>query len=332
MATEPEEIPSEQWEEEGGGPVKGFLDHLEDLRWTLVKVFSSILISMFVCLVAGNYVVKILRYPLDRAGMLFGTSTNAPLVVVFGTNYVGEIPRSSLADYAPAQDSNLVAMIVVPRLEGTNVMLGLEPATNIQNTLKNLPIKTYSPLSGPMVAIKIALYGGLVLGLPFSLFFIAEFVFPALKKREKTFVKQALVIGGGLFVLGVLFCYFVLLPIALAGAIEFSKWLGFVADEWRAEDFISFICIMLLVVGVSFELPIPILLLVKLGILDYRTLGKFRPYWVVAELVICAMLTPSADPFTMVLMALPLHALYEISFLIAWYWAWRDRRREASAS
>jgi sec-independent protein translocase protein TatC len=223
-------------------------------------------------------------------------------------------------------------MVVVPRLEGTNVMLALEPGTNIQNTLKNLPLKILGPLGGPMIAIKIALYGGLVLGLPFSLFFIADFVFPALKKKERAFVKQALLIGGGLFALGVVFCYFVLLPIALAGAIEFSKWLGFVSDEWRAEEFISFICIMLLVVGVSFELPIPILVLVKLGILDYRTLGKFRPYWVVAELVICAMLTPSADPFTMILMALPLHALYEISFLIAWYWAWRDRRREPSAS
>ena len=148
--------------------------------------------------------------------------------------------------------------------------------------------------------------------------------------RQRLF-QRALAVGGGLFAAGVAFSYYVLLPIALAGTIAFSNWLGFAADEWRAEDFISFICLMLLVVGVSFELPIPILVLVKLGIIDYQTLGRFRSYWIVIELVICAMLTPSADPFTMLLMALPLHALYEVSYFIARYWAWNDARKEKAA-
>ena len=67
--------------------------------------------------------------------------------------------------------------------------------------------------------------------------------------------------------------------------------------------------------------------LVKIGLLDFRKLNSFRPYWVVLELVICAFLTPSGDPFTMLLMAVPLHLLYEISILISWYWDWKDRKR-----
>jgi sec-independent protein translocase protein TatC len=86
----------------------------------------------------------------------------------------------------------------------------------------------------------------------------------------------------------------------------------------------------MLVMGVSFELPIVILALVKVGLLDYEKLNSFRSYWVVLELVICAFLTPSGDPFTMFLMALPLHLLYEISIVISWYWAWKAKKRLAA--
>jgi sec-independent protein translocase protein TatC len=82
--------------------------------------------------------------------------------------------------------------------------------------------------------------------------------------------------------------------------------------------------------GISFELPIVILALVKVGLLNSQKLNSFRAYWVVLELVICAFLTPSGDPFTMFLMALPLHLLYEISTAISWYWSRKDNKRLAA--
>jgi sec-independent protein translocase protein TatC len=190
-------------------------------------------------------------------------------------------------------------------------------------------LKNYSPISAFMVAIKLALYGGVVVALPLILYFIGQFVLPALKVKEKQFVLRSLGVGAILFLLGMAFCYFLMLDVALGATVQFSQWLGFGADEWRAEDYITFVCVFMLVMGASFELPIVILALVKIGLLDARKLNRFRPYWVVLELVICAFLTPSADPFTMFLMALPLHVLYEVSILISWYWDWKDRRQEA---
>jgi len=154
-------------------------------------------------------------------------------------------------------------------------------------------------------------------------------VLPALKLKEKEFVLRAIGVGGVLFLLGMAFCYLIMLPVALNATVQFSNWLGFGADEWRAEDYISFVCVFMLVMGVSFELPIVILALVKVGLLDFQKLNSFRAYWVVLELVICAFLTPSGDPFTMFLMALPLHLLYEISTGISWYWDWRERKQMA---
>ncbi|MFN7140583.1 MAG: twin-arginine translocase subunit TatC, partial [Limisphaerales bacterium] len=132
--------------------------------------------------------------------------------------------------------------------------------------------------------------------------------------------------GTGLFVLGVLFCYFGLLPVALRAAVQYSEWMGFNVNDWRAEEYISFVSKCLLGMGVAFELPVVILVLVKIGLLDYKKLSGFRMYMVVVNLVIAAILTPP-DVVSQIIMTLPLQILYEISVWIAWYWEWRDRKK-----
>lgn len=328
MAVEPEDHQSES-EDVEGGPVKTFLEHLEDLRWTLIKVTATLAVSMIVCLVAGNYLVTFLTYPLRSVSAWSAPKPTDSVAVHWGTNVIARFARTNLPSLLPEAATNVHAFTVVPKAVNGEMVLTLQaeqPA--FDNGFSNLVLlKNYSPISAFMVAIKLALYGGLVLSLPFIIYFIGQFVLPALRVKEKEFVLRAMGFGALLFVLGMAFCYFAMLQVALGATVEFSKWLGFGADEWRAEDYISFVCIFMLVMGVSFELPILILALVKIGLLDFHKLNAFRAYWVVLELVICAFLTPSGDPFTMFLMALPLHLLYEISLLISWYWDWRDRRK-----
>ena len=127
-----------------------------------------------------------------------------------------------------------------------------------------------SPAGGFVVAFQVAIYGGMVLASPFIFYFIAAFVFPALKMRERKYIYRGLAIGGGLFLTGVAFCYFALMPVALAASQMYSHWLGFGALQWRAEDYISFVCKFMLGMGLGFELPVVILTLVKIGVLDYR--------------------------------------------------------------
>jgi sec-independent protein translocase protein TatC len=316
-------------EETEGGPVKSFLEHLEDLRWTLIKVASTLMVAMLICLLGGNYLVRLLTYPLDLASARSVTKTEPAITIHWGTNIVAKFERAELSDLLPEAHTNVASLKLVPARIGDAVVLTLQPETNtfVAQERHSVILKNYSPLSAFMVAIKLALYGGLVLSLPFILYFIGQFVLPALKVKEREFVLRSLGFGVFLFVLGMAFCYFLLLQVALVATVEFSTWLGFGADEWRAEDYISFVCMFMLAMGISFELPIVLLALVKIGLLSHETLSRYRPYWVVAELVICAFVTPSGDPFTMILMALPLHLLFEFSILIARYWKWRDRRR-----
>jgi sec-independent protein translocase protein TatC len=327
MATEPEETIYEI-EEEGGGPVKTFLEHLEDLRWTLLKVFSALLLSMLACLVGGNYLVKFLEWPLQRAMKSAGVTPPNRVLVKWETNTLGRLERTNLTSAGLLLDSNINVLRITPIMLGTNILLALQPeaVAGPVDEGEKITITVFGPLSGFMVGLKLALYGGLVLSLPFILYFIGEFVLPALKVKEKEFVLRAGAVGIGLFLLGAVFCYFVLLEVALKATMQFSQWLGFTAELWRAEEYIAFVCFFLLAVGVSFELPVVILSLVKIGILDYEKLNRFRSFFVVGELVVCAFLTPSGDPFTMVLMAAPMHLLFEISVLISWIWHRREQR------
>jgi sec-independent protein translocase protein TatC len=330
MAEEPEGTPPDS-EETEGGPVKSFLEHLEDLRWTLIKVVSTLAVSMLVCLLAGNYLVGFLTYPLRSASRLVAPKPADTVAVHWGTNIIAKFARTNITPLLPEHTTNIHAFTVVPKTVNDQIVLTLQPEEPaFTNTVGNLvTLKNYSPVSAFMVAIKLALYGGLVIALPLVLYFIGQFVLPALKVKEKEFVLRSLGVGAILFLLGMAFCYFLLLQVAFTATVEFSNWLGFSADEWRAEDYVSFVCIFMLAMGASFELPIVILALVKVGLLDYHKLNSFRAYWIVLELVICGFITPSGDPFSMVLMALPLHLLYEVSILISWYWDWKARRREA---
>jgi sec-independent protein translocase protein TatC len=223
-----------------------------------------------------------------------------------------------------------VSLQLEPLVIGTNRVLGWHASSNpaVVADAQRLKIDliNLSPAGGFVVAFQVAIYGGAVLASPFIFYFVASFVFPALKLRERKYVYRGLAFGGGLFVTGVAFCYFILMPVALSAAQLYSRWLGFGAFQWRAEDYISFVCRFLLGMGLGFELPVVVLTLVKLGVLSYRTLSQARRYVIVINLILGAVLT-TPEPLTQIVMFVPLQFLYEITVWIAWYWDRRDRKR-----
>jgi sec-independent protein translocase protein TatC len=145
--------------------------------------------------------------------------------------------------------------------------------------------------------------------------------------HEKYYVYRGLGFGLVLFFLGVGFCYFFLMPLALSASALYSNWLGFESNLWRAEEYISFVCKFMLGMGVGFQMPVVLLTLVKIGVLSYAILSKMRRYMIVINLVLGAVLT-TPEVLTQVMMAVPLQLLYEASVWIAWYWERRDRKRE----
>jgi len=332
MAIETEELRTEfeEEQEQEGGPVKSFLEHLEDLRWVLIKSAVAVGVAMLLCLIAGNYVVRIVERPLDHAKVRFPSQVQV-ITFFFGANKLGSFQIDTNKQPALQLSTNrFVAFQIEPiTINGTNQVLGLRLDTNTppETSQKlHIDIVNLSPTGAFLVAFQVAFYGGLALASPFIFYFVAQFVFPALKLKEKKYIYRGLGFGGALFATGVCFCYFALLPVALAASVQYSGWLGFSANQWRAEDYIGFVCKFMLGMGLGFELPVVILTLVKIGVLNYAILSKARRYMIVINLILGALLT-TPEVITQVLMAVPLQLLYEVSVWVAWYWERRDRKR-----
>lgn len=323
-------------EEEEGGPVKSFLEHLEDLRWVLIKSLAAGGVAMLACLLGGNYVVHVLEWPLSRAPI--GQSARGQTVTVsFGTNQLGVFHVATNEPISALLGTNRqVHLEIAPVTLGTNVLLGLAQRPSPQDPASfghpgKLPIDiiNLSPAGAFVVATKVAFYGGIVIASPFIFYFVAGFIFPALKMREKKYVYRGLGFGVSLFLTGVCFCYFILMPIALAASAQYAQWLGFSATQWRAEEYIGFVCKFMLGMGLGFELPVVVLTLVKLGVLNYRILSHARRYVIVINFVLGAVLT-TPEVITQILMALPLQLLYEISVWVAWYWERQEKKKQAA--
>jgi len=322
-------------EDDGGGPVKSFLEHLEDFRWLLVKCAVTLGLAMLVCLIGANYVIAVIKWPLTQATVSY-PGTNQIVSVSFGTNHLGNFPLTPDQQQllGTGTSNRFAAVTIEPVMLGTNQVLGWhvtdDPAALADINKMHIDLVNLSPAGGFFVAIQVAFYGGMLVAAPIMLYFIADFVFPALRIKERKYIYRALLIGGGLFMVGVAFCYFVLMPVALMASQKYSQWLGLGAYQWRAEEYISFVCKFMLGMGLGFELPVVILTLVKIDILSYTTLRKMWRYMIVINLVLGAVLT-TPEVITQVLMAGPLYMLYEITVWIAWYWDQPDRAKARRA-
>ena len=328
---EEERLESDIHDEDEGGPVKSFLEHLEDLRWVLIKCVVGVAILMLVCLIAVNQVLAIITWPLERADK-YRKLPGTELFWIAGTNTLGtSSPGTNFFQQLGVTNQTRVGFDLVPKLIGSNYVLTVEVVTNEVRLNAIKPHRTVlinlSPVGGFWVAFQVALYGGIVFAAPYLIYVIGGFILPALKIKERKYLLRGFAIGSGLFMMGVFFCYFLLMPVALRASYQYSEWLGFTADQWRAEDYISFVCKFMLGMGLGFELPVVVLTLVKIGVLNYERLKAMRRYMIVVNLFLGAILT-TPEVITQVLMFIPLQGLYELSVWIAGYWE-KDERAKA---
>lgn len=298
----------------------------------LIKCSAAVLVSIVVCLVATNLIVEVLLYPLKLANEITIGEQPPMVQLKLGTNDLWlPVTTNDFFSPIPIGTNSVLSFDLVPMLSGTNLVLGLKPNPKPpKGPHRNTRVTILGPGEVFGVMMDITLYGGIGLASPFILFFIGQFVFPALKKKERSWLLQGIGIGAGLFILGVAFCYFLLMKVTLFATAEIAEWMGFATEQWRAGEYISFMCKFLIGMGISFELPVLLLTLVKLGILSYQRMASFRSYMVVILLIISALVTPTGDPFTMIIMAAPLYVLYEASILVAWIWHRRELRELAA--
>ena len=171
-----------------------------------------------------------------------------------------------------------------------------------------------SPTEAFSTRIKISLIAGIIVSVPVIFYHIWKFVVPGLFAKEIKLVIPVVLSSTIFFLIGAAFCFLLVLPMS----IKFL--LGFGTEKLKPmiqiKDYISFVCYMILAFGAVFELPVISFFLGKIGLINAKTLIKGRKYAVVVILIVAAIVTPTPDVFTQLLLAGPLYFLYEVSIVV----------------
>ncbi|MCJ7489753.1 MAG: twin-arginine translocase subunit TatC, partial [Thermoplasmata archaeon] len=153
-----------------------------------------------------------------------------------------------------------------------------------------------------------------VAALPIVFYQMWSFIAPGLYRREKVTILPLVIISTVLFLIGAAFCYYLALPMALQFLLNFAD--DLIKNYITVDSYISFIGLLMLAFGLSFQLPILAYFLGRLGLISSRFLAKGRRYAIVIILAVAAVVTPTPDVFTQLLLAVPMYLLYEISILV----------------
>ncbi len=248
-----------------------FLDHLEALRWHLVRSILAIgLVSV------GAFIFK---------DIIFDTIILAPKTPGFFTNRM-------LCEFG--QWVNVSALCINSQpFEIININMAGQFSTHIM----------------------ISLMAGLILAFPYLIFELWRFISPALYPKEKKHARGAVFFISLLFLLGVLFGYFVIIPLSVHFLGNYSVSVQ-VTNQINLTSYISTISSITLATGVIFELPVLIYFLTRIGFVTPEFLKKYRRHAIVIVLAISAIITPP-DVFSQILVAFPLMFLYEIGIIIS---------------
>jgi sec-independent protein translocase protein TatC len=297
------------------------VEHLTELRVRLIVALVAFCAATAVCMWQNHTLLDLLNRPLDAT---VSHGSKDPLVQ--GARYDQAVKRFLL------QNAVLSRRLAVTEEDAQTRAELLALARTGQRAAALAPqVRARRPVTlgvgEPfMETLKVSAYAGLLLSLPLILYELYAFILPAFSPREREVAIPAMLGIPILFVTGVVFGYFTVVP----SAIKFLQ--NFNTDSFdvlvQAQPYYKFVILLLAAMGLLFQIPVFLVAASRMGVVTARTLSKNRRYAVLVIAVV-AMVLPGQDPVTMTLLMLPMYVLYELSILVVWLLDRRARRREA---
>ncbi len=259
------------------GAEMSFLQHLEALRWHLVRSAAVIMILAITAFCLNDFV--------------FDTVIFGPL-------------RQDFISYR--------ALCALGHKIGAGDVMCL--------TVKPAHLQTLSASEQFFNHMWISFLVGLILGFPVLLLELWKFIKPALKDKETGPVRIFIVVASILFLIGISFGYFLLFPMSYNFLVNYQvSSSGIVETNNTFDDYISLISTMVLVSGIIFELPVLVYFLTRMTLLTPDFMRKYRKHAVIVILIAAAVITPSPDVTSQMVVAIPMYLLYEISIFVSKY-------------
>ena len=256
-----------------------FWEHLEELRRRII--ISAITIGVFtvLCLSFNKPIEKVVLFPLR-------TSINTLI--------------ANAIDAVAGGEGSIFGFLAISLRAGTPSI--------------DAVIMKSGPLEGIMAFLKLGITAGILLALPIIIYQVWAFVFPALKQEERRFAVPLFLIIVAFFTIGAVFAYFIVVPVVLHFAAQLFPEMP---NIWDLENYINLVTKLILGFGIAFELPIVMAFLSRIGVINARGFREKQNYALLGICVISALLTP-ADPWSMLLMAIPLFILYQLGIFFAY--------------
>lgn len=326
-----------------------FLEHLEELRRTLVRMAVATLLAMLICFGFTSTLLGLLRHPVEQvwlehershlpAGIAAQDWVSAKELQFARAGLPAELRENLQKHFSPTV---LVLADAVDFLRAASTLPTDQQSSFLQQMGDSEPQRlalalhdagadlhvgqssneprimgAFQPGEAFLLSVQLAFFGGVILASPALLYFALNFILPGLLEQEKRVLFRSLGWGVILFLIGCAFAYWAVLPRVLAFFYEYSWSLG-IENDWRIGYYLSFAVKLILVFGLIFELPVVLYPLMRFGILTRQRMRRIRPYMLVGSFATALLLAPAPDPGTMLLMALPLYLLYELCLLFA---------------
>ncbi len=186
----------------------------------------------------------------------------------------------------------------------------LKPAT-----VANIKLQNLEPFGQIFLYFQVWFIGGIIISIPNVFYQLWQFISPALRESEKKYVTLVVTASTLCFLSGVVFAYYLMLPLTLNFAATFGT--DIIKNEFAIDNYMSILFSVLLGAGLIFELPVLSFILSRLGILTPDFMRKFRRHSLVAIMVLAAFLSPGTDPVGQIMLAIPLVILYELSIIVS---------------
>jgi sec-independent protein translocase protein TatC len=207
---------------------------------------------------------------------------------------------------------NILGLLLVP-MNYTTAFNGTFPFLHFISN-KTTQELHFTSLTEPIMShLKIGFIAGIIVMIPFLLYQVWKFIAPGLLPRERRYAGQFVFFSTSFFFIGVLFCYFLMLPFAIPFLVGYKT--EHLKPIIKIGDYIDFTLKFMLASGAVFELPLIMILLGRMGIIQPESLAKFRKYALLIAFVIGGLVTPTPDAFNMTIMSLPIYFLYELGIL-----------------
>ena len=336
-----------------------FLEHLDELRRRLVRIVICLVIAFGFCFYFSDQIFNFLAIPVRRA-MSEAERRELPINGITGREQI--LPLSTLEPgekglYVFSRQTKLGVSVIAPGTS-VNAVVGTDHSgaagvfTNEPIITDNgvipagvrLPVDTTAAMSDQptederlivttapesfTLLVTVSLYSAVAISIPFILLQIWGFIAPALYKHERAYVTPFIALSTISFVVGAAFAYYILFPPAL------SYLLG-LGDDFRlmlrAYDYFDFITLIMLAMGIIFQLPAVTYVLARIGIISAGLLIRSWKVSLVIILIVAAIVSPTGDIPNMMLFATPMMALYVVSIFIAWFFGRKRTATEPAA-